>query len=266
LTEISAEAIESVNQLADTWQAFVTNHGPGDVSDLSGIAIRWADSKFPFWNCITLTDQGADRTLLDERLAQAAAYMRQKSQSGFIWLFEDLLEPTCRAEVLAAAAQAGLEFSFTGFGMASDISSIAEPVHAGLSFVRVTSDEELTAYADLNSRAYGMPLEAARDGLSGSKLWKSGMYTYLGLEDGIPVSAAATVRTKDCLFVALVATAPEAQRKGFGEATVRKALFEGAKATGLTRAVLHATPAGAPVYERIGFHKVATIHFYGLRP
>src|SRR6202012_2430669 len=139
-----------------------------------------------------------------------------------------------------AAAQAGLEFSFTGFGMVSDISSIAEPVHPGLSFVRVTSDEELTAYADLNSRAYGMPLEAGRDGLRGSTLWKTGMYTFLGLEDGVPVSAAATVATNGCLFLALVATAPEAQRKGYGEATVRKALSDGAKATGLTRTVLHA--------------------------
>jgi hypothetical protein len=133
-----------VNQLADTWRAFATDHGSGNVRDLPGMAIRWADSKFSFWNCITLTDQGADRTLLDERLAQAAAYMRQKSQPGFIWLFEDLLKPSCRADVPAAAAQAGLEFSFTGFGMASDISSIAEPVHSGLSFVRVTSDAELT--------------------------------------------------------------------------------------------------------------------------
>jgi predicted GNAT family acetyltransferase len=91
------------------------------------------------------------------------------------------------------------------------------------------------------------------------------MYTYLGLEDGVPVSAAAMVQTNDCLFLALVATAPEAQRRGFAEATVRKALFEGAKATGLTRSVLHATPAGAPVYERIGYRKVSTIGFYGLR-
>ncbi|MFL5289230.1 MAG: hypothetical protein ACJ8AW_51825 [Rhodopila sp.] len=52
------------------------------------------------------------------------------------------------------------------------------------------------------------------------------MYTYLGLENGVPVSAAATVATGNCLFLALVTTVPEAQRKGYGEATVRKALFE----------------------------------------
>ena len=91
------------------------------------------------------------------------------------------------------------------------------------------------------------------------------MYAYLGIENGVPVSAAATVETDGCLFVALVATAPEAQRQGYGEATTRKALFEGAKATGLTRATLHATLAGAPVYERIGLKKVATMGFYGLK-
>jgi GNAT superfamily N-acetyltransferase len=265
LTEISPEVLESVQQLIDNWRIFVLDYGPGEVRDLPGMAIRWADSRFPFWNCITFTDQGADCRLLDERLAQAVAYMRQKSQPGLIWLFEDLLAPSCRAELPAAAARAGLELSFSGFGMSGNLFPIPEPKHPNLSFQRVTSDGDLLAYADLNSRAYGMPLEAGRDGLRWSSLWTKRMYTYLGLENGIPVSTAATIQTNECLFLALVATAPEAQRRGFGEATVRKALFEAARSTGLTRSVLHATMAGAPVYERIGYRKVATIRFYGLR-
>ncbi|MEH2511225.1 GNAT superfamily N-acetyltransferase [Nitrobacteraceae bacterium AZCC 1564] len=265
MTGISPAALESVQQLADTWKAIVTDRGTGEVRDFPGIAIRWADSKFPFWNCITFTDQVADGKLLDERLAQTVTYMRQRSQPGFIWLFEELLDPSCRAGLPAAAERAGLSYSLPLFGMAGDILPIPEPHHPNLQFVRVMTDDELLAYADLNSRAYGMPIGAGRDGLRGSALWKSGMYTYLGLENGVPVSAAATVETNGSLFLALVATAPEAQRKGYGEATVRKALFEGAKATGLTRTVLHATMAGAPVYERIGYRKVATIRCYGLR-
>lgn len=265
MTGISPAALESVQQLADTWKAIVIDRGTGDVRDLSGMAIRWADSKFPFWNCITFTDQIADGKMLDERLAQAAAYMRRRSQPGFIWLFEELLDPSSRARLQAAAERAGLNYSLPLFGMAGDFLPIPEPSHPNLQFVRVTTDDELLAYADLNSRAYGMPLEAGRDGLRDSALLKSGMYTYLGLENGVPVSAAATVQTNGCLFLALVATAPEAQRKGYGEATVRKALFEGAKATGLTRTVLHATMAGAPVYQRIGYRKVAKIACYGLR-
>ncbi|MEZ2130070.1 MULTISPECIES: GNAT family N-acetyltransferase [unclassified Sinorhizobium] len=260
----ASEAVESVQQLAKTWRAIVDDRGSGEVCDLPGLAIRWSDTKFAFFNCITLTDIGADTRLLDERLTQAVAYMRARSGSGLIWLFEDLLDESARKALPEAAKRAGLSLALTGYGMAGDFLPIAEPSHPDLRFVRVTTEEELTAYADLNSRAYGIPLEAGRDGLCGSALWKSGMYTYLGLENGIPVSAAATVETDGCLFLALVATAPEAQRKGYGGATVRKALYEGAKATGLTRTVLHATEAGFPVYKRIGYESVATIRFYGL--
>jgi GNAT superfamily N-acetyltransferase len=133
-----------------------------------------------------------------------------------------------------------------------------------LRYERVTTEEHLRAYADINSLSYGFPLEAGRAGLAGSALWKGKMHSYLGYENDIPVSAAATVINDGCLFLALVATTPAAQRKGYGEATVRKALFEGARATHLTRTVLHATDAGFPVYQRIGYRKVSTIQAYQL--
>ena len=266
MTEMAPEVIESVQQLAENWRVILAERNSADLREVPGMSIRWADSKFPFWNCITLNDRGADGRLLNERLSQAVGYMRRKSRPGLVWLFEELLSPSARNELPAAAERAGLSLSLTGFGMAGDILPIPEPSHPNLRFVRVTTDDQLTAYADLNSRAYGMPLEAGRDGLGGSVLWKSGIYAYLGLENDVPVSAAATLPTNGCLFLALVATAPDAQRKGYGEATVRKALFEGAKATGLTRTVLHATMAGAPIYQRIGYRKIATIRFYGLIP
>jgi GNAT superfamily N-acetyltransferase len=265
MTEFPDEAFDSVQQLANAWGLIIQDRGSGEVRDEAGMAIRWADSKFLFWNAITFNEQGADTRLLEERLSRATSYMRQKRQPGLIWLFEDLLDPWCRSGLAEAVDKAGLGLSLSGFGMSGDFLPIDEPHHPDLRFVRVTKDEDLLAYADLNSRAYNMPVAAGRDGLRGSKLWKSGMYTYLGLKDGVPVSAAATLESNGCLFLALVATAPEAQRKGYGEATVRKALFEGARATGLSRTVLHATLAGVPVYERIGYRKVATIRFYGLR-
>lgn len=265
MCSVSPEAIESVQQLTATWRTFVLDRGTGEVSDPPGMAIRWADSKFPFWNCITFTDQDCDSRLLDQRFSAAIAYMRARTRPGLIWLFDDLLDADAQTGLPAAAERGGLSLLFPGFGMVGDILPIAEPHHPKLDFVRVTTEDQLMAFADLNSRAYAMPLDYGRDGLAGSVLWKSGMFSYLGLEDGVPVSAAATIATGNCLFLALVATAPEAQRKGYGEATVRKALFEGGRATGLTRTVLHATPAGAPVYERIGYRKAASISFYGLK-
>lgn len=91
------------------------------------------------------------------------------------------------------------------------------------------------------------------------------MHAYLGLRQGEPVTCAATVEAAGRLFVVLVATDPRWERRGYGEAVTRKALYEGASATGLTRATLHATAAGAPVYPRIGFKPNSAMRFYGLQ-
>ncbi|MFF9623746.1 GNAT family N-acetyltransferase [Streptomyces griseosporeus] len=260
-----AESVESMEQLAVVWRSMVLDRdADADVRDLPGIAVRWADCRFAFWNALTLTDVGADARLLAERLARAAEIMRSKQQPGFLWVFEDLLDEEARATLETAAEQAGLQYAFPGTGMAGDLLPVADPVHPDLTFVRVTTDEQLRAYADLNSRGYGFPLEAGRDGLVGSALWKDEVYAYLALRDGVPVACAGAIAADGRLFVVLVATDPQWQRRGYGEAVTRKALHEGARATGLTRATLHATVAGAPVYPRIGFRPNSRIGFYGL--
>ncbi|WP_424186250.1 GNAT family N-acetyltransferase [Actinokineospora sp. G85] len=258
-------SVESVEQLAVAWRGLVLDRDPAaDVRDLPGIAVRWADCRFVFWNCVTLTDVGPDAVPLDQRLGQVAEIMRAKRHPGFLWLFEDLLDDDARTALPAAAERAGLRLAFPGTGMAGDLLPLPDPRHPDLEFVRVTTDEHLLAYADLNSRAYGFALEDGRDGIAGSALWKTGVHAYLALRDGVPVACAATVEAAGRLFLALVATDPRWQRRGYGEAVTRKALHEGGLATGLTRATLHATPAGAPVYRRIGYQPNSPIHFYGL--
>ncbi|MFI6039217.1 GNAT family N-acetyltransferase [Streptomyces sp. NPDC051315] len=261
-----AESVESMEQLAAVWKAMVLDRDAGaDVRDLPGIAVRWADCRFAFWNCITLTDVGADAALVEQRLTEAADIMRSKEHPGFLWVFEDLLDPGARATLTAAAERAGLAYAFPGTGMAGDLLPLPEPTHPDLTFVRVSTDEHLLSYADLNSRAYGFPLEHGRDGLAGSTLWKEEVHAYLGMRGDVPVTCAGALEADGRLFVVLVATDPQWERRGYGEAVTRKALYEGARATGLTRATLHATAAGAPVYPRIGFTPNSPLRFYGLR-
>jgi ribosomal protein S18 acetylase RimI-like enzyme len=262
-----SDAIESVEQLALVWRAMVLDRdSEADVRDLPGVAVRWADCQFAFWNTITLTETGADTDLAAQRLSQAADIMRSKKHAGFLWLFEDLLSDDARAVLDASADEAGLVQAFPGIGMAGDVLPFPDPTHSDLTFERVTTDDQLEAYADLNSRAYGFPLDAGRDGLAGSTLWKDDVYAYLGLRDGVPVTCAASFEADGRLFIVLVATDPDCQRTGYGEAVTRKALYEGHKATGITRATLHATVAGAPVYTRIGLKQNSPILFYSLKP
>lgn len=260
------ESIEPMEQLTGVWRAMVLDRdADADVRELPGIAVRWADRRFPIWNCITLTEVGTHTAILGERMSQAADIMRSKRHPGFLWVFEDLLGDEARAGARTAAEKAGLAYAFPGVGMAGDLLPVPEPSHPDLTFVRVATEEQLQAYADLNSRAYGLPLEDGRDGLLGSTLWKEGVHAYLGVRGGVPVTCAATVEAEGRLFVVLVATAPEWERRGYGEAVTRKALHEGSLATGLPRATLHATAAGAPVYPHIGFEPNSPMHFYALK-
>lgn len=261
-----ADTIESVRQLADAWRVMVLDRDPAaDVRNLPGIAVRWADCRFPFWNCVTLTEAGVGADVAGRRLEQAAEVMRDKREFGFLWLFEDLLTDEARAGLDAAAERAGLDHAFSGTGMAGDLLPLAEPAHPDLVFTRVTTDEQLTAFADLNSRAYGFTPEQGRDGIGGSALWKHEVHAYLGLRNGVPVTCAGSVAVSGRLFVALVATDPQWERRGYGEAVTRKVLHEGGRATGLTRTTLHATAAGAPVYRRIGYRPNSPVRFYRLR-
>lgn len=254
-----------MEQLAVVWRAMVLDRNAGaDVRDLPGITVRWADSRFAFWNAVALTDVGADAKLLRRRLAETADIMRTKKHPGFLWLFEDLLDEGARSTLEEAAKQAGLQYAFPGTGMAGDFLPVPDPVHPDLAFVRVTNDEQLQAYADINSRAYGFPLEEGRDGLVRSVLWKNDVHAYLAMRGNVPVACAGTIAVEGRLFVVLVATEPEWQRRGYGEAVTRKALYEGFQATGLTRATLHATAAGAPVYLRIGFKPISPIRFFSM--
>jgi acetyltransferase (GNAT) family protein len=227
---MNREARELLDQYISMWKVFTDDHGNTESSPHPGLVLRWTDSAFPFWNMIFLDEENMPVELLESRLQEASAYMRKKPCLGFVNVFAEQLDATALGALPGLAARVGLEFGLYQHAMAGDILPLPEPAHPALRFRRVRTDEDLRAYADLNSQGYGFSLEMGRAGLVGSTLWKSDrMQAWLGLEGADPVACAATVEDQENLFLALVATAPASRRKGYGEAVVRKALHEGAR-------------------------------------
>ncbi len=262
--DVPLKAIRSFDQLVSMWGGIVADRGDTDLRERPGLTVRWADNRFPFWNTLVFSERCASRACAAEILAEASTYMRSKTQPGLVWVCEEFLAASARPTLPDIAAKTGLAYSLTCHGMEGEFPALPEPSHPTLSFVRATTEELMLAYGAINAASYGWEPEIGHAGLKQAPLWKERMQAWLGVENGVPVSAAAAIANQDSLFVALVATMPAAQRKGYGEATTRKALYEGARETGLKRAVLHATDAGMPVYRRIGFEKVATFQLYGL--
>jgi GNAT superfamily N-acetyltransferase len=190
--------------------------------------------------------------------------MRAKQHAGLVYVCEDFLSPNARGHIDALAKDAGLDYAIDVFGMAADVRGDRLLPAAPLEFVRVTDGDALQVYGEINAQGYGFPLEAGRAAISGSHFWKSTAYAFIGYEAGQAVSTAAAIVNEGQIYLALVATRPHAQRKGYGLATVRHTLRAAYDATGLTRTTLHATQAGFPVYQRAGYRRTTLFLTYKL--
>ena len=80
----------------------------------------------------------------------------------------------------------------------------------------------------------------------------------VGWTGGKPASGAAVMMVDGLRYVALVATDPAHQRRGYAEAAMRRALDVAAERHGDVPSFLHATDAGRPIYERMGYTTVTT--------
>jgi GNAT superfamily N-acetyltransferase len=100
----------------------------------------------------------------------------------------------------------------------------------------------------------GTPIKALQPATPGA-VWSEevlaaeGFHAYVGLCDGRPVTCSAVMIAAGYNGIYAVATLPEFRRRGFGEAMTRRA----ARADPSLPAVLEASPAGRPLYERMGF-------------
>jgi GNAT superfamily N-acetyltransferase len=157
----------------------------------------------------------------------------------------------------AALERCGLAPAIPLTGM---IATHLEPAMAtpeGLELVVPDDEAGLSALLDVNGVAYAMDLAAGAQLVGGSSFW-TGHVPAVGLVEGRPVACAAVLIVEGHRYVAMVATDPSWQRRGYGEAAMRHALEVAAERHGPLPTFLHATDAGRPLYERMGYRPVST--------
>lgn len=259
--EIEPEVLESVSQLTRMWEKLMEDVG-GIASDETGLAIRWADAGFGFYNALVATEPIVREDQLGQVLLRSVDFMNHRTQSGSLWIFGELVSPEIRPLISDLACEAGLVPSLTCWGMAGDVSLTETSNHPALRFERVTSQEHLDLYASLNARAYGVSEAGAQAAFRGSNLWRNEIFAFLAFEGSKPVACAGACVVDGRIFTIMVATEPTAQRRGYGEAVTRRALLEANQASGISRVCLQATAAGKPVYEKIGLRANSVVQLF----
>ncbi len=126
----------------------------------------------------------------------------------------------------------------------------------------VTTGPMQRAFTDITSVSFEIPFAVAQAVYAQDTAWQGDYLGFVGLSEGRPVSIVAIVPSKDVLGVYSLATHPNFRRRGFGEATLRAAVAEMEKRTGIKPVTLQSTEAGYPMYRRMGFRDVTRFTVY----
>jgi len=259
---MAREITESNKQYLGAFGSFARKSANGDVSDFEGVRAMYARVPVFFLNTLGFNSPVTGEADLRRRVNAATCYARDAGHPYFISVCLDWLSDDARSAADAAFLEHGLHPMMQWTGMAADeLLPARHEAPAELELRPVADSATRLAVNDINSLAYGMPAEPGREPLDREEFWV-GMCGTVGYVDGTPVATATTLPVDGCLYVALVATHPDYQRRGYAETCMRDSLTRAAAESGLTRTVLHATDAGHPVYSKMGYHDVTKFQLY----
>jgi hypothetical protein len=254
--ESTAIIMSAWNVMAKASPSFETRRG--DLVDVS-----WMGHPCPFFNLAATARPLASIEAFKDAVAATSRWASERRMPWLFTLCHDLvggLLGDCQREL----ERLGFVSMMPLTGMEAD--ELLPPARSGMTVEYLTEADSSIGdkVIRLNEAAYQMKFgEPGSLVLEAPGWWKppSRMATVI-VHEGRPVSCATVLDAANTRYVALVATLPGEQRKGYAEAAMRNVL-DRSRAAGLnSRTYLHASAAGKPVYLRMGYKTTAEYAMY----
>lgn len=154
---------------------------------------------------------------------------------------------------------AGLVQVFSQKGMAIQLND-AQPLEpSDVEFIHVKTQVDAARFAMVASASFGYWVAPK---MIGSLVGQSSVVMLLGLVDGSETCCGlAFFDSRGHAGLHMIGTIPEYRGRGFA-GTITQRLMAGCREREVSLCVLHASPAGVPVYERLGFETYEKIVTY----
>jgi len=245
----------SIQQFSEAWR-LMCFEAPGSTRhDDDGLQCIFSGVPVAFFNVGLVMDRSLSGAALEARGQQAVAFASGKDVPWLFIITSEALEPGVDAAAVLEAQ--GLAPIMTLTGMLADRVGPNSRTPDGLDLTRPPDEPSCSALLDVNSAAYAMDLGPAKSLMGQPEFWAP-HFPVLGLAGGAPACTSAVMMVDGYRYVALVATDPAHQRRGYADAAMRQSLEDAARVHGEVPTFLHATDAGRPVYERMGYRAVST--------
>ena len=239
---------ETVEVLIEAWKLLVGRFPGATIEHAQSVATTFAHLPLPFLNIST-----PDSPLPDEQSLRAAlTSMKDRAKSCKHDSLVALCEPWAPSDWERIATEEGFALALNMTGMATNQLLPPRRPLPELEFRRVADQTTARDLAMINGKAYQMSLDLF-ECMCNLHLWQPDTFGFVGYIGDKAFTCAAVLPVAGTLYVAFVATLPEAHGRGYAEAVMRHALEQGRRALAYTRMTLHASDMGRPVYRAMGF-------------
>ena len=249
---------DTVRLFAEAWKVMVGRMPSPRIEENDGVVACFGNVPLIFLNVSVVVRPAGTADELRALLNTAAKHSAACEHPSGVVLCEDWM-PAGWEEVVKDAGLAPI-LPMTGME-GGELLPPRRPA-AKLDVRRVVNNAMGRDLAELNAHAYQVPVDAF-ECMANMRLWHDDSYAYVGYADGKPVSCAASLPVAGTVYIALVATLPEAQRNGYAETVMRQAVTQGQQGMGIMRTTLHATDMGFPVYRAMGYRPGPRVIFAG---
>lgn len=247
--------------LRESFRVIAASRDAGEVRELPGVSIASAGVAFQMFNAAFLSGPVESEAELTRKVMMAAIHFNSRGLEWAYWVCEDWVAPKVQRRIRAVLEHQGLRHSVDLPGMVAErLRPPARPLPA-LAVERVMNGRAREDFCGIGSVCFHVPIAWFSEVFDSHRVWER-FRAYVGYANGVPVSTSAIVLGGDALGVYNVATLPEHQRRGYGEAVMRYALADAGSEFGLERAILQSTVAGYRLYERMGFRTVTRVGVY----
>jgi GNAT superfamily N-acetyltransferase len=244
--------------LRESFRILARGRGLADILELPGLSIASLGVSFQMFNAAFLSAPVQTVADLEERIGEAREHFRQRNRAWSLWICEDWLERGLRRKVSRICGRFGLRLTAEMPGMiACSLDSPARDLPR-VEFRRVENEPTLGDFRAIGSHCFHVP-KAWFAEVFDQTLRDRAFVCWVGYDNGVPVSTAASVNSGDTVGIYNIATSPGHRGKGHGEAITRHAI---AAALPAHRVILQATAQGLSLYRRMGFDAVTRILVY----
>jgi ribosomal protein S18 acetylase RimI-like enzyme len=237
--------------------------GTGEIASLPGGIAMYSGLDYGVFNIAMMDGRVTHAGLtLEQRLVEIAHYFKYKTPRWSLWVCEDLLDQATRRRARQTLADFGLRAISHPPGMLAP--SLLPPTGSlpPVDVQPVRNDASQKAFTEITAICFEIPFGIAQAVYGQENAWHGDYHGFVGFAEGRAVSICAVVTGGDALGVYSLATHPSYRRLGYGEATMRAAVAEMQRRTGIERIVLQSTEAGYSLYRRMGFRDATRFTVY----